>query len=331
MGDPAGPFLRWANDALRHYELHAPSVRFIGHSENITFQISEPAGGQFLLRLHHPITHTFVGLRQQPDAIRSELRWLEALANETAIHVPQPIRSRDGSLVTMAQVAPDQTCPCTLLRWVEGDPFPQDGGHAVAAATALGRLVAALHQHACGWAAPPDFVRPSYDTRFFRQVADNLQPSVTAGVIEPSTYTVIRQTVEACIATVAELPARATWGIIHNDLHPGNCLVAGGDVRPIDFSLCGWGYFLFDLGTSLGSLDVPLRQACLDGYRVRRDLPENHIRLIEAFFIISRMSSYGFALPNTQQHDWLRQRIPQVVETICQPFLRGETFLFAVR
>src|SRR5262245_25669800 len=90
-------------EALRHYDQDARSVRFIAHSENITFQISEAGGEQFLLRLHRPLTHTFVGLRQQPDAIRSELRWLEDLAHETAIHVPQPIRNRDGSLVTIAQ------------------------------------------------------------------------------------------------------------------------------------------------------------------------------------------------------------------------------------
>jgi Ser/Thr protein kinase RdoA (MazF antagonist) len=115
------------------------------------------------------------------------------------------------------------------------------------------------------------------------------------------------------------------------NLHPANCLIARHEVCPIDFSLCGFSYFLFDLGTSMGSLSVSLRQPLLEGYRRQRDMPDNAIRLIEAFFIISRMSSYGFALPDPDQHAWLQRRIPQVVETICQPFLRGETFLFAAR
>jgi len=332
MDDATRSFLSWADLALQHYRLPTPRVRFLGHSENITFQISGPGGARFLLRLHRPVTYTFVGLRQQPDAIRSELRWLEALARETAISVPRPVHNRRGALVTMVQLSPHEVCPCTLLHWVEGDPFPQDGLAAPSYAAALGRTVAALHQHASTWTVPDDFVRPSYDAAFFRQVADNLRPGVTAGVIDPSTYQIIQQTIQICMAAIAKIPlVRETWGVIHNDVHSGNCLVYGDQVRLIDFSLCGWGYYLFDLGTSAGSLSVPLRQPFLDAYLKQRKLPEGHVRLIEAFFIISRMSAYGFALPNPQQHDWLEWRVPQVVETICQPFLRGETFLFAVR
>jgi len=332
MGDATLPFLSWADLALQHYQLPTPRVRFLGHSENITFQISGPGGARFLLRLHRPVTHTFVGVRQQPDAIRSELHWLDALARETAISVPRPVRNRHGALVTLVQLSQDEVCPCTLLRWVDGDPFPQDGPDAPSYAAALGRTVAALHQHASTWTAPRDFVRPSYDAAFFRQVADNLRPGVTACVIEPSTYRVIQQTIQVCMAAIAKIPlVRETWGVIHNDLHSGNCLIYGDQVRLIDFSLCGWGYYLFDLGTCVGSLNVPLRQPFLEAYLKQRKLPDNHVRLVEAFFIISRLSAYGFALPNPQQHAWIKRRVPQVVETICQPFLRGETFLFAVR
>jgi len=106
---------------------------------------------------------------------------------------------------------------------------------------------------------------------------------------------------------------------------------AGDKVLPIDFSLCGFGYFHFDLSTSLGSLNPPLRQGLLESYRTQRTLPKQAIRLLEAFFLISRISAYGFALPNPDQHTWLQRRTPQVVETICQSFLSGESFLFAVR
>src|SRR5437867_1284273 len=74
MSDPIMPFLHWANQAVQRYQLRAPTVRFLGQSENITFQVSQaPAGERFLLRLHRPLTTTFVGVRQQPDAIQSEL------------------------------------------------------------------------------------------------------------------------------------------------------------------------------------------------------------------------------------------------------------------
>lgn len=333
MSDPALLFLNWANQAVRYYDLRRPAVTFLGHSENITFQIHEESTHeQFLLRLHRPRTHTFVGVRQQPDAILSELCWLNALAHDTAISLPQPMHNRHGALITLVQLSEGEVLPCTLLRWVDGDPFPTDGPAAEISAAALGRLLAALHDHASTWDIPTDFVRPSYDTTFFRQVADNLKFGVTAGVIEPANYQVIQQTIEASTRTIADFArTRESWGVIHNDLHPGNCLIAHDAVCPIDFSLCGFGHFLFDLGTSMGSLNVSLRQRLWEAYRRQRDVPGDAIRFIEAFFIISRMSSYGFALPNPNQRAWLQRRIPQVVETICQPFLRGETFLFAVR
>ena len=51
-----------------------------------------------------------------PDAIRSELIWLEALSRESDLTVPEPVRNRRGELVTFAGGA-----ACTLLTWVDGE------------------------------------------------------------------------------------------------------------------------------------------------------------------------------------------------------------------
>jgi Ser/Thr protein kinase RdoA (MazF antagonist) len=332
MGD-ATDFPDWATQALAHYGLQAPAVTMLGQRENITFRVQDTATGELLLlRLHRPRTHTLAGARQRPDAIESELRWLVALADDTPLCVPQPIHNRSGELVTLLQLGAGETLPCSVLRWVEGEPFPEEGPAAEAAAAALGQLLAALHHHAATWTVPDAFVRPSYDAAFVQHVSANLQLGVAAGVIAPRDLGVLHQTIEVSGQIIASLPrARNSWGVIHADLHPGNCLVAKDSVRPIDFSLCGFGHYLFDLGTSLGSLSVALRKPLFDAYAAAYGLPEHAIRLVEAFFIISRMSSYGFALPDTEQHAWLRRRIPQVVETICQPFLQEENFLFVAR
>ena len=332
MSDPAPLVLEWATRALQHYELTTPTVTLLGQSENITFRIDEPSRKHFLLRLHRPRTHTLAGPRQQPAVIASELRWLDALAHDTAIPVPQPVANRAGEFVTLIPQAAGEPLPCTLLRWVAGSSFPIDGPVAEAAAASLGRLLAALHRHASAWSIPPGFVRPSYDSAFVEQVARNLQPGVAAGVIEPADHDALQNALATASAAIAALPRTPeTWGIIHNDLHPDNCLIAESEVCPIDFSLCGFGAYLFDLATSLGSLAVGLRRPLLAAYDAQRGLPEHAIHLIEAFFIISRLSSYGFALPDGEQHAWLRRRIPQVVETICLPFVRGESFLFLAR
>jgi Ser/Thr protein kinase RdoA (MazF antagonist) len=333
MDDAVAAVARWAHAALGAYTLAGPSLQLLGQRENITFRVTEHARGEaFLLRLHRPRRTTFAGLRQAPTAIAAELVWLEALTRETPLTVPQPIRNRAGALVTLLPVPDAPPLPCTLLRWVEGQPFDPQVPTATAQVQQLGRLIATLHRHAQTWAIPADFVRPSYGAAFFAQVVARLEPGVATAIITPRDYAVIQQTMLTIGDLLAAMDrAPAHWGLIHNDLHPGNWLVWGKETRPIDFSLCGFGSFVFDLSTSMGSLPVPLRPALWESYGATEGLPANALRLLEACFIVSRLSAYTFMLPDPAQQAWLKGRIPEVVAGICQRFLRGESFVFSVR
>lgn len=327
-------FLNWAKIALTHYNLPQPTVKFIGHSENLTFQIEDHMDSRkFLLRLHMPITENFAGVRQQPLAIKSELCWLEALKKETDITVQQPVRNIGGELVTSIASETDiDGLSCSLLGWIEGDVLQPDAPNAVKQTGQMGYLVAKLHTHAVSWQPPAAFMRPVYDTESFRQVGVLLNSGVPGGVISQADYQFIQEAIR-CLIDEIDCLARTPeyWGLIHNDLHPNNCLIRGHEICPIDFSLCGFGYFLSDLGTCLGSLSLHLRRAFLTGYLQGCSLPTNHIRLIEAFFIMSRLTYYAFVLPNRSHRAWLQGRIPQFVAEICQRFLRDETFLFIIR
>ena len=333
MGAREDHFVAWARTALTHYPLATSAVRVLGHSENLTFQVVEHEhGATYLLRLHRPSTANFAGLRQQPVAIASELQWLVALRRDTAITVQEPVRNTHGHFVTSITVPAVGRVPCTLLRWVAGEPFDPLAPAAGDLVAPYAQLVARLHQHAKTWHIPASFVRPSYGPEFFRHVVALLHPGIAGGVITPRDFVIIRQTIEGARALMlSREQADHQWGLIHNDLHPGNCVVLGAEMRPIDFSLCGFGYFLFDLSTCVGSLSVELRQGFLDAYSQSQPLPSNAVRLIEACLIVSRMSYYAYTLPNVAQQAWLKQRIPQVVETICQRFLNNESFLFDIR
>lgn len=163
----------------------------------------------------------------------------------------------------------------------------------------FGALVARLHRHARGWTIPPRFVRPAYDVAFVRQALTLLAPGVELGIITPREYATIQETYGAIGEVVAALAATPwDWGLIHNDLHAGNCLVRDGEVCPIDFSLCGFGPFLYDLGTAVAGLQPPLRRPFLEGYRRCGQLPESPPRPLEALALFSRLNSYAFALPN---------------------------------
>lgn len=331
MPDAEADYLAWAAKALRQYDVRAPTLRLLGHHDTVAFRVSSEASAEeFILRLHRPATQSFLGMRQRPDVIASELLWLDALARGTSLTVQQPIRNGDGKLVTEIELGAD-SLPCTLQRWVEGDSLLPDGIATAALAEELGAVVAQLHQHAAAWALPPEFVRPTYDLAYFLQRTEMLQSGVDYGVITPVDYAIMAETTDVILALLAATPRSTTmWGLIHADLHQGNYLVHRGDVRPVDFSLCGFGYWLYDLGTALLGLKHDLRDAFLRGYEQYRPSPREQMRLIDGFCVLSRLGAYVFMLSDPETHEWLKARLPRFAAHECRRFLLGEPVLPAI-
>jgi len=318
----------WAQQALKAYALACPALTFLRHNENLTFQVSDgKQGTRYLLRLHVPLNEYLAGTQQQPAALASELLWLEALHQETRLTVQQPVRNRSGSLVTLIE-AGATTIPCTLLHWVEGESLLQV--HPTAElAQALGAVVAQLHTQVQQWSIPAGFLRPRYDREHFRRQVALLAPGVTMGMLQANDYALLQDMVEAILVLIAPLEEnRQQWGLLHSDLHRGNCLVYNQDIRPIDFSLCGFGYLLFDCGTCLASLPRAFRQAFLTGYTSHHAFDEHIPRLLDAFFLLSRLGAYIFMLPNPTDQPWLRERIPRFVSQECRLFMQQESVIF---
>jgi Ser/Thr protein kinase RdoA (MazF antagonist) len=265
-------------------------------------------------------------------AIQSELVWLEALAAETGLPLQQPQRTRDGDLLAHVELQDGERVPATLLTWLDGAPFQLAAPNAPALVTELGRLLARLHLHTEGWQTPPAFVRPHYETAYLAHIAQELLGGVFSGLVTQADYLACERSLAALSDLLDRLPRHPPhWGLIHNDLHPGNCLVLGGQVLPIDFSQSGFGCYLFDIGMTLSSLPANFRAGMLAGYRSLRPLPEDGLRLVEGSLIASRLSYYAFHLHDPTQHDWLRGRLARLAAEICRPFLAGEGFLLHVR
>ena len=69
--DPLPPEL--VADALARFDLGSGAgVTFVRHGENTTYRVTATGGRRFALRIHRPGYQT-------PDAIRSELAWMESL------------------------------------------------------------------------------------------------------------------------------------------------------------------------------------------------------------------------------------------------------------
>lgn len=308
-------------------------MTFLGHSDNITFRVEETGGALYLLRLHRPSLDYWNGERQRPEYIASELTWLEALA-EDGFLVQRPLRTRQGNLVTFPELDGAGRVPATLLTWLSGRHIRVAGADMAQSAAAevecLGELVGRLHEFSAHWAPPPDFVRPHYDEDYFQRLFARLLHKVDPAVFSQEVFWTLQATCRKIIDDIHRLPVEPeTWGMIHADLHLGNVLVQDDAeqprIAPIDFSFCGFGYYLFDLSVCLtGGLNPALRPAFLKGYRARRPLAENALALAEAFNLASRLSYFAYQIDNPAERAWLQRRLTDVVANDCARFLKAD-------
>lgn len=317
-------FHSWALEALAQYPLGKVSLRFLGHSDNLTFRVDEENGSVYLLRLHRPALNYWIGMRQLPEAIASELAWLEALAMEGGFTVQRPVHTRRGDMVALVDAGGKHPLPATLLTWLEGDHFSPGAPEAVLQVERFGELVARLHNFSQGWPIPQGFDRPRYDYDHFHRIFARLLRGVDLGVFSEEVSWILRSACQAIQNEILQLPADpAYWGIIHADLHVGNFLVQGQEIIPIDFSFCGAGHYLFDISVCLGGglSATLLRPAFVKGYRSLRELPESEMRALAAYTLAGRLSYYAYQIDNPAERAWLQRRIPEVAEKDCSQFL----------
>ena len=141
----------------------------------------------------------------------------------------------------------------------------------------LGAITARMHAHARGWARPDWFTRFRWDDDAAFGAAAAVAPGAGAagdGVgVGPGRGEILgrleRRLRERLARSVA---APERFGLIHADTRLANLLVHEGTTAVIDFDDAGFGWYLYDLGTTVSFFEddpaVPgLVAAWLEGYR----------------------------------------------------------------
>lgn len=320
-----------AQAILIDYDLPNAQVTFLGRSQNTTFRVEMSTGEKFLLRLHVGIESAGDSSQKdwrEPTVIQSELLWLNAIAHDTELIVPQPVQNCLGEWVTSSDSAEfGSSIFCSLLRWVEGEHLKSEP--TAQQVRQLGMLMAQLHKHSSSWSLPTGFSRPTHNEEQLQTATSQLGVLVQNGTISTNDYQVFRNAaaqVQALLPSLQQM--RDTWGLIHADLHQGNYVLYGEDVRPIDFSRCGFGFYLYDIGESVGHIDASLRLHFFEGYASVRELPADYESIVEAFFVGATVENFAFLSANPQEHEWLSRAVPYVIRNYLHSYLQGETFLF---
>lgn len=318
-------------EALREYPLEVARLVPLTHEENTTFRVETPHGERYVLRIHRP--H-----KNSADEIRSEVIWLAALHRDTDLSVPEPIATRDGALLTVAEhEGVPEARICTLFRWMDGRFL--DDGLTPSHLEKVGVLTARLHNHASTFVPPPGFVRGrrvqgSGGIRAQDNLLTDEAMESATGMVDALCSPEAACTVEAVIHRIRQVCAELgegpdNFGLIHADLHQWNYMFWHGEARAIDFDDCGFGPFIYDLGTTLSELrhraDYPnLESALLSAYRTIRPFPIEHEPYIDTFVALRELQIMLWRLEMREHpafHDWqikterATARLRQFVET----------------
>jgi Ser/Thr protein kinase RdoA (MazF antagonist) len=315
--------------ALANFPILARQVKPLRQSDNLTWRVEAQDGRFYLLRIHHSVTPALAGYRQQPEMIHSELEWLSALG-EIGQKVQRPVKSRQGDWVATLTLQ-GRPVPCTLLSWLEGETYEPGEEVRPSLIGSYARLAALLHAHAATWLPPASFVRPDYDVSHFENLFKTLHGGVEANLIDAEDWGVLRRVNERLLRDIeASRQVPEQWGLIHADLHSGNLLVQGNEILAIDFSLCGFGSFLFDLSIALvAGVPAAQRDDFIQAYRRYRPLPTELIPLLDAYGLAGVLTYCAFQVGNPNQWEWLTNRIPRLAAGECRKYLNGQLIYLA--
>ena len=251
--------------ALSRYNLQAARITFVQRKTNAIFRITTLSRGEFVLRVHPASQAT-------ATVIEGELRWLEAIGQETDLRVPVPESAEDGALVVTCE-GPEMPEPlhCVLLRWLPGRRRRPQHLSKIELAK-VGMVVGELHRHAAHFTLPPGYPRPPWDEVRLLGAEAVLRTAPRLPWLTDRDRRVLAETAANVRAAMAGLKTGPNvWGLIHADLHPWNVLWHQEQTGVIDFDDCGAGFYLFDLAIALENwlnsmADSALRDAFLDGY-----------------------------------------------------------------
>jgi Ser/Thr protein kinase RdoA (MazF antagonist) len=279
-----------ARAALRLYDASEDAeVSLLNVSENATFLVNDPATGLSVLRVHR------LGYHSRP-AIESELAWMDALRAEAGIRTPRVLPASDGSRVVTvpastvpASTVPANTVPangasrhCVRMEFLPGaEPAGAQGGvlrpGALAHFAELGAITARMHAHARGWGRPAWFTRFRWDAdaAFGAPIGmggrwGRWRDGVGVGPAEAGILARLEERLRRRLSAYGTRPEK--FGLIHADTRLANLLVHDGTTAVIDFDDSGFGWYLYDLGTTVSFFEddpaVPgLVAAWLEGYR----------------------------------------------------------------
>lgn len=261
-------------------------------SENAVFLVSSNRR-QWVLRIHRQGYHSLA-------EVRSELAWMRALHNEAGVETPIAVSGTDRQLVQQVKLEPEtETRMLVLFDFIPGSAPEPDS--LVNAFEQLGTITARMHRHSRQWQRPAFFQRQAWD---YQGAFDDtpIWGHWRVGFNHREQGLEILEQAEQMMCQRLEQYGKAPdrFGLIHADFRLANLLVDQGRARVLDFDDSGFGWYLYDLASSVTFLENhpdigKIVAAWIAGYRQVETLTEEHVALIPTLMMFRILIVMGWA------------------------------------
>ena len=282
---------RLAELALKEYGFSNAKLTFLHYEGNIIFRVdtlkTPPVKRERNIFLENRYIMRILTTKNFKGA-ESELIFLDAM-RKANLPVPEPVPMQDGKLLKTINTPdiPDGKI-ISLMRWIDGRKLLT--GFRAAYFRLLGEMMAQLHQFSASWQPPEEFERPIWDWegqlggRYFDDPIEELVDSMPKRFQEP--FKIVSGRAREVMQELGQ--GSDAYGLIHSDLYPENVLFKAGEILPIDFEDCGYGYWIWDLVVPLSVSPWTaewgqMRDALLDGYLKIRTLPAVQLKHLDLF------------------------------------------------
>ena len=276
----------FAKIAVAHFGLPDAPLRLILHRATAIYRVVHPATGQqYVLRLHHPSRHPIA-------CVQSELVYLKAICDNTDLRVPEPMPTTDGQRLSVVTHDGEQRF-AALFKWVPGKH--KHKLLAVKDATRLGIALGKLHAFTAGWQPPDNFVRWDFAAEDALDLEKITHKSTGLScLLTQEDLRDVAQAIAFSQAIIGALPnTPQTYSLIHSDANLSNFLHLPDQAAILDFEVCSYGYFLYDIGRLAEEMEADaekrqrLIEALLAGYGQHRALPTDVTAQVQAFSLLS--------------------------------------------
>lgn len=234
---------------LAEFGLDAVTVRLVNHEFNTTFKVSTISGRDYAIRLNINSVH------DEPE-IRAEVDWVEAIARDTEVWVPRPVRTLAGEpFATLSIPGLEKRVPMVVYEWLPGvlAVKMQDSS----TMQTVGEAMRRLHAHgAAHIVKPPANLRKMDDALFgapqlFRRFAHM-----------EAIYDRVYREANDVLDKLCQFPLHP----IHFDVHLYNVMVDDSRVAIFDFDDCVMGWPPLDAAQTIFSLRAEKKQGLEEAF-----------------------------------------------------------------